>query len=372
MPEILGEIRRRVSAGLPRPVEQVARRYYPVVLAALHRRWPVARLRGTSLAGRPATMIVAGPERRLNYLAERFFSGTPEAEPLGEYPSWQVERVVRRFRTEADMVAIRADRASARLFFRDPYTRVPAWIGMQVDPAPAGHMSRGAREDLRRIRRAGIGTEFGAGEPELREFYESFYVPLLERRHGEAAYVRDLLWLRERLRRGGLLWAVKDGARVAGELYEIREHTLSLCAIGLRNGELALAREGALAVLYHRMIEFARERGCTLVDMGLVRPSLKDGLLRYKAKWGAAVSERPENYYLFLVHWNAWNPAVSAFFAATPLVHRSPGGLSAIAVSTAAEPPETVQRNLAVEGLEHLAITPACETGVAANCSSEL
>jgi hypothetical protein len=89
-------------------------------------------------------------------------------------------------------------------------------------------------------------------------------------------------------------------------------------------------KKGALAATYFYLITYARQEGCTRIDFGGNRPSLHDGVLRYKRKWGVALSEKSDIPYDHLVRWNRLDGVVADFLSHTSLIFRDRGGLSAI------------------------------------------
>jgi hypothetical protein len=138
--------------------------------------------------------------------------------------------------------------------------------------------------------------------------------------------------LQRSFRRGGLIWVQRDGERLAGVLFMRHRQTFYSLASGTANGELAPLRQGARAATYYAGIEYAHQHGCTEINYGGSRASLHDGVLRYKAKWGAALHDKPDNYFDFLVRWDSCNDVVAQFLAHTSLIFREHGGLSALHV----------------------------------------
>jgi hypothetical protein len=101
--------------------------------------------------------------------------------------------------------------------------------------------------------------------------------------------------------------------------------------------------------------------GCEWAGFGAVRPSLTDGLLRYKAKWDSTLYKSSTNPYCFLVRWERWNPSVEALLTSTPLIYSTADGFSAVAVLAASEPAnqsrvDSLRRSLWVNGLSCLTV----------------
>jgi hypothetical protein len=101
-------------------------------------------------------------------------------------------------------------------------------------------------------------------------------------------------------------------------------------ASGVLDGRTDLLRKGAVAALYVHAIQHARRQGCAKVFLGGSRPSLHDGLFRYKNKWGAAVCEHPEVHMAMLLRWNRLEGPVAGFLSHTSIIHLDRDGLSAL------------------------------------------
>jgi hypothetical protein len=163
------------------------------------------------------------------------------------------------------------------------------------------------------------------------------------------AFVKSQPDLRRRLRSGGILWVIGDNHPLAGMLFERKNDTLILQALGMATGELPLNKRGIMAALYYYSIAHARQLGCTEVDFRGTRPSLHDGLLRYKRKWGSILYDKTDTYYDLLVRWNGVNVVVKDFLSHTGLIFRDKGRLSAIHADESQS-----RQSLWIEGLHRL------------------
>jgi hypothetical protein len=360
---------------LPLPLEDLLKRWSMLLLPFRKWRVPVVRLRGTAkVSGCPTTLIVAGEEPWVNYLPARIFSGVPEREPLGSFPIWNLERRLNALRSGTDLMIIRADRISAKLFFRQAYLIVPAWVDMILrlpkDPATLARGNKNVKQDIRAIRREKFELTESSQGSDFDFFYESLYVPFIVRRFEQFASLRDAHRLRRRFQRGAILWVCRNGDPLTGMLVERRKDTLHVWAIGVLNGDLDIVKEGAEAALYWHVVNFAYRGGYARIQFGGVRPSLNDGLLRYKRKWGATLVEKPDNHYDFLIAWDQWNPSVAGFFSENPLIYRA-SGFSAIAAlvssqSASEADAKRAKRLLWTDGLNELALisTSGWEPGI--------
>lgn len=303
----------------------------------------VARLRGTTAhGGLPATMLVAGPERRVRWVVDRFFASSPERESLGHVPAWRLARTLRRLRASADLTVARVSRVTAaHLGFGDDYLPVPDWIGMRLDaPFDADALARrshSAWDDMRRTRIHGWHGAVSHRASDFAAFYRDMYVPFARNRHHAETHLHPRRRLRKAFRRGGLLQVGRGDAWIGGLLFECRHDVLDAVALGVAGGDPGRLKEGALAATYVQMFDHARRSGCVAIDLRGSRPSPDDGLTRYKRKWGASVYDRPDVLTTTLVHWSRMSPAVAEFLTHTPLIFHDGGGLSSLGIATATE-----------------------------------
>ena len=272
--------------------EGVLKRVYPYALPLTNFYIPISILRGpTRMDGHPGTVIVAGTEPWADYFLDRFFEGMPEREPIGRVPIWALSRALKSLRGSADMTIARLDRISASLFFNDDYLRAPEWVGMSLvvpdDPTTLVKRSASLKEDLRVVRRNRLTSDITRGEEDFLSFYHTMYVPFIRKRHGNQAVLRGVSSMRRWFRQGGLIRVMREGQPIAGGIFLQRNQLLYFVTLGTANGQWEHVKAGAIAALYFCCIKLARELGCKQIDFGGCRPSLADGVLRYKRKWGA-------------------------------------------------------------------------------------
>jgi len=338
--EGMDQLTRKIVDGtishLPDKIQTFFVPYGLFVLTCLGlRRIPVVLLRGpTNPSGQIGTLLVAGHDPWVGYLPGRFFVGEPQRERVGNVWAWDLPAVLHRLGASADLTIVRADRLSAQKFLGKDYLVVPEWVGMRLTvPDDLNALVRGnhsIREDMRLARKHKLYPLVTLGEERFDEFYDAMYGPFSRARHGAMAIVKSRYDLRRRVRKGGILWVIRDNRPLAGMLFERKAGTLDMQAIGMATGELPLKKRGIMAALYYHCIAHAHRLKCTEVDFRGARPSLHDGLFRYKRKWGNILYERTDMYYDLLVRWNGVNGVVKEFLSHTGLIFREEGRLSAI------------------------------------------
>jgi GNAT superfamily N-acetyltransferase len=360
---------------LPVRAEDFIKRCFRYILPFKNLRMPVVILRGqTRYGGNQAAVLVAGAEQEVDYLISRFFEGAPQRESKGKVALWNLAGTLKHLRASADLTIARVDRFSSRLFFGRDYLAVPEWVGTILTvPNDLAKLARGnssLKSDLRIVERNKLIPEFTKSYQDFEKFYHGMYVPFTHKRYGQQAVIRNFYWMRRSFRRGGLVWVTQNGQRISGVLYRRQGKTLQSLAMGTANGEWAFIKAGANVATDLFIVKHAKELCCNFVDFGGSRPSLNDGVLRYKRKWGMNLIDKHDTYYDFLVHWNRCSSSVIAFLSNTPLIFQDNGGLSAIKVIDCDKPAtndeawKTYHSNW-IEGLHRLYIiaTSGWETG---------
>lgn len=354
----------KVYEHLPTAVEVALKKCFPYVTPFASLRIPVSILRGTAgSGGNSGAVLVAGEGEGINYLIRRFFEGEYEKEALGKVPLWNLSRTLKSLRSSTDLTIARVDKLSSELLFDKDYLAAPEWVGSILKaPESLEELSRGnpsLKFDLKTVRLNRITTEISGKEEDCEEFYRTMYVPLIRKRHGEQAFVRNIYWVRRVFRRGGLIWARRHGEAVAGGIFQLRDKTLVFEILGTLDGEWEIVEEGGIAALYIFIINYAKKIGCKFIDFGGCRPSLTDGVLRYKRKWGADVIEKKDVWHDLMVYWGEYNEKVTRFLSQMPLIFRDRGGLSGIKAIDGGEPvtgreTEKIRRSLWMPGLKSL------------------
>lgn len=350
-----------VIRRMPEPLDAGLRRWcYPAFLMARNRRLTLTHLHG-AVNDVEVKVVVAGPEPWASDLPRRMFVESPARSDGGEVVLWKAEEALRELSETADLIFARVDSLSARLFFGPGYLRIPEWVDtvlrLPVNLDTLVRSNKSLREDMRVLKHNPMEATVSEREEDFELFYDSMYVPFIRARHGMLAWPSNRESLRKCFRRGGLIWVGREGERVAGILFEMKDGVLHLPAEGTRGGDVGLLKKGAVSRLFYQAIRLGMDRGCGMVDFGGCRPCLRDGVLRYKQKWGMDLRSRPTNQFWTLVGWKRWNAAVEAFLSAVPVLHqdRSPQGgwrLTAIAASGGTDGCEWTR----MQGIDRIAI----------------
>jgi len=251
---------------------------------------PVIRYEGRlhgSLA--PARLIAGGLAATTDFLAGAVMA-VERREPVLTLPS-PLALSGSAFRDEsgrADIVAVELPWLW-RLALPSGGIRFPSWISQEIR-APAGGaltLPAGVRKEaMRHSRREGYDVEFLPARGLIDAFYRDFYRPYVTQRFGSGALVVDPGRFRAVGSGMTLARLTSGGEWVAGLLFRIAGATLHLGWFGSRSMP---AHTGASEALDVGVIEHAISRGVRRAVLGHSRPSLADGVVRYKARFGAEI-----------------------------------------------------------------------------------
>jgi hypothetical protein len=358
----------RALDGAFRPLDSALRvSCYPAVLVAHSLFVGLTCLEGVTRAGE-ARVLVAGPDPWAFDLPLRLFSSPPKRTTIGKAPLWRLHSALQELAGEFDLVVAWLDKTSARVFPQATYLRIPEWVdtgrALPENPASLLRASDSLARDVRVARQNGLETTLSTSLDDFDDFYESMYVPFIQKRHGSLARLRNKISLRNCFRRGGLVWLSHQGKHLAGLVFELSKDTVSTRAYAMCQSYIGPAKKGVATTLYYRAFTHATECGCRVLDLGGCRACLTDGVLHYKRKWDVRLHARPTNKSFALISWAAWTPAVGAFLADFPLLHEDGNGLTAVAATTIGRTAvqadlDTIYRTIQVPGVDrHVIINP--------------
>ncbi|MDI1311762.1 hypothetical protein [Prosthecobacter sp.] len=299
---------------------------------------PVQRLRGVARAsGREVILLAAGQPRWTDFIIQQLFAAEPRVENCIHVPVWSLQKHLDRAQSAADLTLVGIDRLSAQLFLAQDYLAVPpmvsAWLTVPEEVRTYTRAHSRTDSEFRRVKRQGYTSELSKSAADYELFYDSYYKPYIRDRHKAKAQVAPRWLLRWVFRRGGIQWVTQNGEHVAGDLVIKQSRDYIPVVTGLREGRQELLREGALAALYVHSLEEARHLGCTRILLGGSKPSLHDGVLRYKAKWldGLTVHDgHLSANHVQLLRWPRLVSPVAEFLSQTALIHHDQDGFSGL------------------------------------------
>jgi len=244
-------------------------------------------------------MIQIGRESPDPYVVRSLYGEYLPAETVGHVLVWHLERVLRRWEAQADLVffrkaGFRPPEAVARRMLMLPY-----YVAQVIDLPPRdsdlfacfhNHNSTARKSDLDTIRKARFHYEVTHDPEMMKCFYHDLYVPFIQSRHHD--YVEFFPWPKFKVVFGEmeLLLVRQDSQLVAGIVNQQVGNIYHMNVAGARSAEKEFLKTGVMSALYWFSFVEAHRRGCLQVDTGDSRPFLRDGVLTYKKKWNSRIT----------------------------------------------------------------------------------
>jgi len=305
-------------------------------------RYPIRRLEGvTRVDARPLSCIVAADELSSRYWTRTLFADVRAERTLGTMAALAVRATAARLAPTVELSLWQASWPVSRLARESAMvpSSVPMWLdtGASLDAIIGREPGRGSRhEEVRRARRLALACRPTSAPRDWADFRRTLYEPYTRRRFGELFVDVPAYVLRHARRQGRLLLLEDRGRAVAGAVVERWGRDARVLVFGVES-DGPTRPTTLLAACYYHAIAYAVGAGVTRFSLGTTRPTLSDGVLRYKRKWGAAIG-RPKTWDTFLLRFRN-TPAVRAVLTDAPLVlDRGRHGLAALVASVGRDP----------------------------------
>lgn len=250
--------------------------------------WSVTRFTGSlRQTDQPLNLLFYGSS---NLLADAFLNPGYQQESLGSFQPLRLQAAMQRYGS-ADVVLTPHLPWQTR-----PTLLLPDYLEA-ILPLPASMESfmaqlRGnTRRSVQQALKSEVYFEEGLSLDDYREFHTQMLIPYLRTRHGEYAYLDTLENLYAQAERSHLIFVTQNGQRLGGFL--LLKPRISGATyfnkLGLHPAVYAdKERMRQLnALLYHKMISLNIELGFSAINLGITPPVFGNGIVWYKASWGA-------------------------------------------------------------------------------------
>lgn len=252
------------------------------------------------------------------------------------------------------------------------FVRVPGLVSLRlpVGPTLEATLERATttvRRDARRVLEAGITWSVSGDAGDFDRFYDVYYASSVRQRFGGLGALRERAMLRRQFRHGGaLIWLEQRGRRIAGTVVQLRGGTLHGLVAGTDPELCHEGRAGPQFALKIAAMTLASQLGAVAVDLGATLPSLRDGNMRAKRAFGAAVRRYEDSHRELLLAWRPGSLAAHRLLHEAPLLFDVDGRLNAVATpppGAAADAAIALRlwRQYAPEGLARLFLLGAPE-----------
>jgi hypothetical protein len=237
--------------------------------------------------------LYAGNGANLDYVASSLFAQPPQRRVLGSVSiAFMADALKRHTSADVDVQIVERPPLWAHLGGAIGEIQIPAWVRqeLRLDPAAATRWTLGRhleREAQRQIRRHAYRLELSDAPAVKQTFFESFYLPYIQSRHRTGAITVSREMFDAVASTATLAQLFSSDRWIAGMLLHWRRDTLKF---GWFGSAQTPPPSGASEVLDVLCVKMAVERGVSRIGFGSSRPSVVDGVARYKRKFGADFS----------------------------------------------------------------------------------
>lgn len=320
--------------GYAAPAGEIAR-----YLFGSARKAPMAGCREVVTRGRErgsAIEIVlryVGTMENFHYLQSLVFD---DYETVAERTLWSPLSVVgalRPRRRDEEILLVDAESPMAEAIMTRPALRLPQWVKQRLAVAPrwaqvVEGLPRFTRRGVSRyLRKYGYTGRVNATEEALDQFYHRLYEPHVRRRYRDGAVVVEKRRFMALARGCKLVELVHDGEVIGANLMRASGQAMFILWCGQSDLVRDKDLKGATDALDYFCLLHAFQSGCGMLDFGPSRPRLNDGVMMYKAKWGAVLVPGRVPKPAMLVVPARTTPAVIALLARNHFVTRTRRGL---------------------------------------------
>jgi len=283
-------------------------------------------IEGTDQTGNfPLVLGFAGKDVHAQaYWTERAFSSGCKKHFIGKCWFWETHEFFKKSRFDCDMLLIKTNWLTEKFYSRKPGFKIPIWMQMGIDITRPEEILKKKPGDRRRIRKYNLTYEIGKKPEQFNDFYYNMYLPQTKKRHKDAAEVYEYDYFKDIFSRSEILFVKKEGTPLAGTLIEYRKGKVKLSVGGVKDGNIEYLKYGIDAASYYYAAMEMRKKNYKYMDVGEVRPILRDGLTQFKISLGAEIRPRyfagKEHLRLILLK---DSPGLKIFLEQNPFVYYS-------------------------------------------------
>ena len=270
------------------------------------------------------SIIYAGTEINRNYFTKLAYDNSFSETYLGKVWVWKIHKIVKEKGRSCSLMVIAVHKLLWRFFAKRAYFSIPFWVSSSANIAFANSLltkSSDVKNEIQKIRNRKLSFEVTRDHSQFDNFYYNMYRPYIAAAHGDRAIIVEYDYMKKEFKNSELLLIKKEGEYIAGDLLVYRKRQGHPAYLGVKDGSFDYVQDGAIAATYLFSIRLFRGKGYKELDLGLSRPFLKDGVLRYKKKWGGSqIANSPLADGIFLLEPLSKTPGLKAFLINNPFI----------------------------------------------------
>lgn|GEM_PF-3095333 len=308
-----------------RPYQKLLNLSKTAVSTILSLRIPVYRLEVDGSDGL-RRLGYLGEGSDLNFLACLAGGQIPERQPVARTVLFRLRSIVQQMAREYDVVVVELPYRLLDGLFHGEGLLVTPWVRWKIDTCRSwGDIERAFHwdsvwSDLKKLKGSGIQCVHTHEQSAFESFYRDIYRPSMVSRHGDLATPTPLELLQRYFDIGWLTLYMAGEHVLGGAVQYVSGKRMRVCAMGF-NGDTDRQQQILVtAATYYNNLHLAWEMHCRLLDIGLTRPLLNDGVARYKRKWGSTVMFDSSQNWGFWIHISHKSAEVVHFLAQHPWI----------------------------------------------------
>lgn len=313
-------------------------------------------------SGEPLAILFAGSPYSRHYICKIAYQGEHQETSLGRKWFWDIPHYHERA-NDGSLIVMEGFYCLFQFLPKKDCFVVPVWVSsiVALSGRPRYEEKRSLKNDMRRIKRNKFSFCVTCDSSQLGNFYYNMYIPFIKRVHGEGAILNGYKALVKKLGRTCSLGLIeKDGELVGGDIFCLRnKKRAKIWLLGVKDANPEYVKEGVVQAMFHFTINAFIKKGIRSADLGLSRPFLNDGPLRFKKKWAPLLICRKWQEKVFLITFSSLNSGIKMFLQNNPFVFIEKKELKAAYFSNSSLSSDEGQRirsYCAFEGLSELCV----------------
>lgn len=219
---------------------------------------------------------------------------------FGRIPIWRIAGLHRKTRPNFTLLHLNRGLANAAdrvlKLLKTGSIRLPQEIEINVDLTKTENLAKARKKDIKSRTEERFKKEVSTSSADLLTFIKQYRDPYIKKRHGLDSliypYPAEILRKASIAGSGFSLLKILDAdewVAAATLLKQGHEETM-LFEVGIKNGDTAILKNGAIAALYWHAIEHLQNRGERSASFSFTRPFLNNGVFRFKSKFEPALT----------------------------------------------------------------------------------
>jgi hypothetical protein len=232
--------------------------------------------------------------------------------------------------SEQDIIKINS--LKRQMYRKKGYIIVPDWVRAYIDldfDDSNALFNRSAKRSIKKITDSKITFEIEKARHSIHFFYHQMYKPYIESIYGSKNLAKSYHRLKLFAKKSLVINIFEDGKKLAAAyLVPTLQKTLIVYAAGVLPGFDEAINGMLIDAIYYYSIVYAKDKKYKIIDFGLNRSFLDDGILNYKKKWGCKF--RIEKSFVYDIAIKLSSESMKTFITRNPLFIVKDGDLAAL------------------------------------------